>query len=167
MEVREAPLVRNRDGRSEARLDQTDLALIRLLREDGRAGNRELGEALGISPGTVRSRIRRLIDAHIMRVTAITDFDAAGNQFFVMLCCQVEGRPVKDVARDLAQHQQIIAVTIVSGRYDIVASLVAHDRADLARIMAEDLAAVPGISAIESSVALDIVHSTSDWVARL
>lgn len=149
------------------RLDQTDLALIRLLRDDGRAGNRELGEALGISPGTVRTRIRRLIDASVMRVTAITDFEAAGNQFFVVFCFQVEGRPVKDVARDLAQHPQIIALSIVSGRYDLVGSLIAQDKADLARVIAEDFASIPGIRAIESSIALEIVSSSSDWVARL
>lgn len=155
------------DGGRELRLDELDLALIQLLRRDGRAGSRELGEALGVSPGTVRSRIRRLINSNIMRVTAITDFEAAGHQFFVLFCFQIEGRPVKDVARELAAHPQMIAVSIVSGRYDITGSLVARDRAELARILSEDLSSIPGISVIESSVALDIVHSTSDWVARL
>jgi Lrp/AsnC family transcriptional regulator for asnA, asnC and gidA len=147
------------------RLDDLDHQLIRLLREDGRAGNRELGQALGVSEGTVRSRIRRLTEAGIMRVVALIDVEAAGNEFFVMSCFQVEGRPVKDVARDLAALPCAVGVSIVSGRYDIVGSFTARDKRDFVRLLAEEFGAIAGLVKVESSVALEILQSSSDWVA--
>jgi Lrp/AsnC family transcriptional regulator for asnA, asnC and gidA len=148
-------------------VDEIDLRLIDLLRADGRAGTRELGEALGISEGTVRSRIKRLADARVMRVTAITDFEAEGNEFWVMCSIQVEGRPVKEVADEIAHCPNTISVSIVSGRFDVLATVLARDKAELVRLLADDLGKIPGVSAIENSVALDVVLSKSQWAAHL
>jgi DNA-binding Lrp family transcriptional regulator len=150
-----------------ARLDDLDLELIRLLREDGRASNRDLARALGTSEGTVRSRIRRLSDANIMRVVAIADFEAAGNEFFVTVLVRVEGRPVKEVARDMARHPATISVGIVAGRFDIVASCLARDKDHLVRLIADDLGTIPGVQTIETAVALDVVQSTWKWALAL
>jgi Lrp/AsnC family transcriptional regulator for asnA, asnC and gidA len=149
------------------KLDDIDHGLIRLLRQDGRAGNREIGRALGISEGTVRSRIRRLAEGRVVHVTAISDYEAEGYEFWLMCCFQVEGRPVKDVAADIAACPQAVAVSIVTGRYDIVASVLAKDKTDLTRLLAEDLGTIRGVSAIETAVALDVVLSTSEWAAHL
>ena len=148
-----------------ARIDDLDRQLIRLLRQDGRAGNRVLGLALGVSEGTVRSRIRRLTETDVMRVLAITDIEAMGNEFFVMSCFQVEGRPVKEVARDLAALPSAVGVSIVSGRYDIVGSFTARDKRHLVCLISEEFGAIAGLAKVESSVALEILQSTSDWVA--
>jgi Lrp/AsnC family transcriptional regulator for asnA, asnC and gidA len=146
-----------------ARLDEIDLGLIRLLREDGRRGNRELAQALGIAEGTVRARIRRLADSGVMRIVAIIDTEAAGYEFFLLLWMRVEGRPVKDVARELANLPQVLTVSIVTGTYDLFASLVARDKQDLLRLMAEEFGRIEGIVRIDSALTLDTVHATSDW----
>jgi DNA-binding Lrp family transcriptional regulator len=154
-------------ARRRVKLDEIDLGLIRLLRQNGRAGNRELGQALGISEGTARSRIRRLAEGRVMHVTAINDYEAEGYQFWLMCCFQVEGRPVRDVAADIAACPRAVAVSIVSGRFDIVASVLAEDKAELSRLLTEELGGIPGVSAIETAVALDVVLSKSEWVAHL
>lgn len=144
--------------------DDLDQQLISLLRKNGRSGNRELGAVLGVSEGTVRSRIRRLTESEIIRIVAIADIEAAGNEFFVMSSFQVEGRPVKEVASDLAALPSAVSVSIVSGRYDIVGSFTARDKRDFVRLLTEDFGAIPGLAKVENSVALEILQSSSDRV---
>jgi len=146
-----------------ARLDEVDQGLIRLLRTDGRMASRALARTLGVAEGTVRARIRRLSKSRTMRIVAITDTEAAGYAFFVLLWMQVEGRPVKEIARDVAAVPEVISVSIVTGSYDLFASVVARDKADLLRVIAHELGRVDGITRIDSALALDVLHADPAW----
>src|SRR3954470_3489125 len=62
-------IVRNRE------LDETDLHLLRLLREDARTPNTRLAELTGIAPSTCVARVRSLVDRGI--ITGFTTVVAA------------------------------------------------------------------------------------------
>ena len=62
-------------------LDDHDEAILALLREDGRMAVRTIAERVGLNEATVRTRIRRLEQAGIMRVVARVDLGAAGFPF--------------------------------------------------------------------------------------
>ena len=49
-------------------IDETDWAIIGLLRENGRLPNTEIAKGLKISEAAVRKRLKRLIDEEIIRV---------------------------------------------------------------------------------------------------
>jgi Lrp/AsnC family transcriptional regulator for asnA, asnC and gidA len=150
-----------------AKLDDIDQELIRLLRENGRAGNRQLGQVLGVSEATVRNRIRRLIDSRVLHVTAIVDFEASGSDFLVMLLVQVEGRSVRDVGRELAAIPRVIAVSIVSGRCDLLVTFLARDKTDMCHVIADRVGGIEGVRNVQSSVALDVVLSRAEWAGVL
>ena len=59
-------------------LDDTDQAIIELLRADGRMSYRAIARATGVTENTVRARVRRLEESNTMRVVAVTDIEAAG-----------------------------------------------------------------------------------------
>ncbi len=59
-------------------LDDTDQAIIQLLRQDGRMAYRAIARELDIAENTVRARVRRMEESNTMRVVAVTDIEAAG-----------------------------------------------------------------------------------------
>ena len=138
-------------------IDELDRKLVRLLSQDGRKTNRELAKAVGATEPTVRARIRRLAKEGVMRVVAVTDMEAAGFEFYVLLWIQTEGRPVRDVALELAALPSVFTVVVMSGVYDLMAGLVASDKHELTTILTRDLARIRGIHNIESTLALDVV----------
>ncbi|MGH7898211.1 MAG: Lrp/AsnC family transcriptional regulator [Candidatus Binatia bacterium] len=158
MKRRRAPKTRRpRAPARSPRVDELDRKLMRLLAEDGRMTNRDLARSLGSTEPTVRARIRRLGGEGIMRVVAVTDMEAAGYDFYVLLWIQVEGRPVREVAQELAGLPSLFTVVLMSGVYDIMAGLVATDKRELRKILTHDLARVQGIRTIESTLALDVL----------
>jgi Lrp/AsnC family transcriptional regulator for asnA, asnC and gidA len=130
---------------------------MRLLSQDGRMTNRDLARRLGSTEPTVRARIRRLGSEGVMRVVAVTDMEAAGYDFYVLLWIQVEGRPVREVAEELARLPSTFTIVVMSGVYDIMAGVVTTDKREFNTILTRDLARVQGIRNVESTLALDVL----------
>ena len=87
---------------SQIELDETDHAIIALLRTDGRLPFRSIARELALTEATVRARVRRLEESRTMRVVAVTDIEAAGFGMLLAIGVQVENRSPEDVARELA-----------------------------------------------------------------
>ena len=90
-------------------LDQTDEAIIALLRADGRMPYRAIARETGLTENTVRARVRRLEESNTMRVVAVTDIEAAGYGMLLAIGVQVENRSPEAVARDLAATESYFA----------------------------------------------------------
>ncbi|BBY62662.1 Lrp/AsnC family transcriptional regulator [Mycolicibacterium helvum] len=146
-----------------AELDHLDRALIEELTHDGRAGNRTLAARLHVNEVTIAARLRRLEDAGVMRVVAITDIRLFGHREFAFALIQVAGRPVHAVAAEMAKLPESIGVTICTGRFDIVVALLGRDRQHLADLFGRVLPKIKGVGVVHGSIALDVLKYDSKW----
>jgi DNA-binding Lrp family transcriptional regulator len=140
---------------SEPGLDELDRTLIALLLEDGRMSNRELASAAGTTNVTAGARIKRLVNDRVLIFTALFDWEAAGYEWFVIAKINVEGRPPREVADDLAKLPGCEAVAIVFGDVDVLAYFVMRDRAELHQLIAAELASIPGISSMKMDLSTE------------
>ena len=148
-------------------LDETDHAIIDLLRDDGRLPYRAVARELQLTEATVRSRVKRLEESGTMRVVAVTDIEAAGYQMLLAIGVQVESRSPSEVALDLAKIPEIFSVNVVVGAHDIEILVVAEDLEALNTLLGEVLSQVRGIRRITSSLAIDVLKNQPDWVPFL
>ena len=145
-------------------LDDTDQAIIALLRRDGRMPYRAIARELNVSENTVRGRVRRMEDSDTMRVVAVTDIEAAGFGMLLAIGVQVEGRSPEEVANDMAAIPEVFSVNVVVGAQDIEILVVARDQAALNALIADQLGAVPGVRRLTPALALDVLKNQPDWV---
>jgi Lrp/AsnC family transcriptional regulator, regulator for asnA, asnC and gidA len=145
-------------------LDDTDQAIIDLLRQDGRMPYRAIARTLDIAENTVRARVRRMEESDTMRVVAVTDIEAAGYGMLLAIGVQVEGRSPEAVARELSLITEVFSVNVVVGAQDIEILVVAQDQAALNELMADKLGAVPGVRRLTPALALDVLKNQPDWV---
>lgn len=144
-------------------LDDLDRAVIGRLREDGRASNRSIADALGVNEATIGSRLRRLEDEHIVRVVAVTDMEALGHEFLAIAKVRVADRPVRDVGAELAEMPENIAVVVTMGQYDIFLSILARDRQHLSELITDKLTSVKGVESLRCELALDVLAFHTGW----
>lgn len=137
--------------------DDTDLAIIKKLKKNGRATNREIAEALGLTANTVSARIRQMEDADQLRVVAVSDFAAHGHDVLIQLAIEIDNRPVTEVAEQIAQFSEVFAAHVVNGNYDIDLLVAVPDFDSLKRFMFEKLSKVRGIRSMTPSIAVDII----------
>lgn len=136
--------------------DETDRQIVGELRANGRATNQQIAERLGLTATTVSSRIKRMEDADQLRVVAVSDFAAHGFEVLIQLAIEVDNRPASQVAHELAAFDEVFAIHLVTGRYDIDALVVLHDFSEISSFMLDRLGSVSGIRSITPSIAVDI-----------
>jgi len=115
-------------------VDETDVALCRLLMRNSRTPYSELGKELGFSPQAVHRRVLSLIDADILRGTYATlSFKALG-VIWVVLHGWSRAPVMEEVDHKLRAMPQVAVFQVASGNYVYVHANV-RDSMELASLV--------------------------------
>ena len=150
-----------------AALDSVDRALVDLLRVNARMPIAEIARALGVSRPTASNRLDRLLGDGTLHLLAETDIYAAGRNQFVVLGIRVEGRPVTEVAAEVALFEDVIAVNTVAGRHDIEALIAAETNDSLCELLTEQIPLIKGISSRSAGLCIEVMKFDSHRVPFL
>ena len=137
-----------------ASLDDTDRALIALLRADARAAVATLAAKLKVSRGTVTNRLRKLEDAHvIVGYTVKLRPDARPEHIRAWMGVRVDGNQTRVVIASLPGEPAVAALHDTNGRWDLLAELQVPTMAELSQAL-ERIRLVKGIANTETSILL-------------
>jgi DNA-binding Lrp family transcriptional regulator len=106
------------NGRQE--MDEKDKQIIKLLKDDSRAGYGEIGAKVGLSEGAVRKRIKTLSDEGVIRKFTVKIGVAEGAQAITLLATN-PAHPTQEVSKKIQTIPNVETTYEVSGEYDIVA----------------------------------------------
>jgi len=132
-------------------MDSTDRKLLELLSSDGRRANVDMARLLGISEGTVRKRIDRLLSSGLLRIVGVVDPPVAGFGTRTWICLTTELARVDDVARQLCELPEVLSVQTVMGEHDVVLEAAFESDEQLKVFLRERVATIPGIVASRTS----------------
>lgn len=131
-------------------LDDLDRQIIGQLSVDARKSNRAVASELDVTEGTVRSRLKRLRDAELIRFTVLTNASKIGraNSFFVRICVEID--KIRSVADQIAELPGAACVIITAGTFNIlvVGELLGEDTQDSSL---DAIYLIPGVRSIETS----------------
>jgi len=135
-------------------LDQRDWEIIELLRA-GTISNSAVAKELGVSEGMIRQRIKRLRELGILSLRGLINPEILANRQVVWLGVNVtESRLLDQKAAEIAQLDDVLSVSIVSGRFDMVVELLLDSHHGLVDFLINELARINGITRTESFVTL-------------
>jgi DNA-binding Lrp family transcriptional regulator len=135
-------------------VDDTDRALIALLRSDARASVASLAKVLGLSRGTVQNRMARLsANGTIVGYTVRLKPDVEEQRMRAFMTVAVEGNQVDAVIKALRGEPAVAALYSTNGRWDIVAELRAESLEGFDRVLGR-IRLIEGISQTETSLLL-------------
>jgi DNA-binding Lrp family transcriptional regulator len=139
-------------------LDDLDRRVIDALQRDGRMSFASLGERLEVSESTVRARVNRLIEDHVIRVTAVAKRNNVTRSVAMGLGINVrgDGREIIDTLRSLTAVE--FAATSI-GAYDLLVTLSAGSLEDLQTVV-DRIRDEPDVRRIESWVHLAIIKES-------
>ncbi len=142
-------------------LDETDRALLRLLRADGRMSNADLAEAVGLSASACLRRVRLLEHRGIIRgYTALIE-EAAPRDLVVVIVQITLDRQTDDHLKRFEEAvrrcPEVRECYLMTGIADYLLRVEARDAADYERIHKEALSRMPGVARIQSSFAIRTV----------
>ncbi len=101
-------------------MDETDRKILRILKDDGRAGYGEIGTQISLSEGAVRKRIKTLTEMGVIRKFTVKIGVAEGAEAVTLLATS-PSCPTQEVSSKIREIAGVETLYEVTGEYDIVA----------------------------------------------
>jgi Lrp/AsnC family transcriptional regulator, leucine-responsive regulatory protein len=146
-------------------VDAADRAILRLLLDDSRKTLQEISAAVGLSPTTCWSRIKKLQTQGVIRRYTV-DLDPARLGYHDSVIVQVtlgshNDETLYEFGRALAAIPEIQECYLVSGDYDYYIRIAVRDTRDYERLLREKLYKIPGIRHSQSHFVLRVLKEAS------
>ena len=141
--------------------DELDRKLVLELQKDGKKGYVDLASGLGVVEGTVRKRVKHLLDRNIIEIVAVPNLRKLGYGFVSILGLQVSVADMRRVATKLAQNQHVCFLAFVTGGFDLIAIVVTRSPEEYSHFWESELATIPGVLRTEAFVNLDIIKGSA------
>ena len=138
-------------------IDRVDSRLLMQLQMDGRLSYTTLGERVGVSTGTARTRVLRMIDEGVVRIGAIAR-SGRDTEFEVGVGISLRG-PASTGGDLLSEMPEIRFLAATLGRYDLLATVHADSLADIVTVL-DRLRALRPVLRLDSWVHLDTVKES-------
>lgn len=135
-------------------MDKIDRAILEMLQRDGRMPFTEIAHTLGVSEGTVRNRVSRLVEDRALHIVGMVDPAALGLQTPAVVGVTVQPARVEDVARAIAEFPEVTYLIMVSGEFDLWVEVQCRDRDHLATFLNDRLLRVPGVVRTQTFITL-------------
>ena len=140
-------------------IDRTDALILRLLQKDGRLMNKQLAAAVGLAPSSCHERVKRLHAGRVITGTrAGVDAHSLGYHLSAVVFAKISRQGQADIDRvmdRLIAGPEIQRVQLITGRYDLVVSLITRDMNHLKTVAHGVFSAMDEILSYETSVSYD------------
>ena len=134
--------------------DATDWKIIQILRQ-GIQPNSKIAEMLDVSEGMIRRRIQNLKEAGILELKALINPEVLENQQLAVIGVNVaESRILDSKAKEIARLDNVLSVSIASGRYDLLVEILVDSNKGLVKFLTQSLSTIKEITKTESFLLL-------------
>ncbi|HKX89224.1 MAG TPA: Lrp/AsnC family transcriptional regulator [Sphingopyxis sp.] len=147
-------------------LDELDHKIIERLGHDARVSNREIGREFDLTEGTIRSRLKRLLDNRVIRVAAVTNANRLGNPILAYLWVEADtAADIENVAERLAALPEIGFVATTLGRADVLAMTLVENGNELTDFLHQTIDKIPGVRRVRYSLGQNFIKHDYRWCA--
>jgi len=109
----------------DAKLDYTDIAIIKSLIQDGRKSFRQIARKIKASTPTVEARFSRMRGLGIIKsIQPIFDIEKIDNQMSALIFIKTNLSQSTDIANKLASIAQVRGVYKMTGEYNIIIKVI-------------------------------------------
>ncbi len=142
------------------RLDDTDMRLVELLRQDARRSVSDLADDANISRANAYQRLGRLkASGAIRRFTVDVDHRALGHTITAFVFVDIDQHAWRSIADRLVQLPGVEYVALTTGTFDLIMLVRAADMETLRDVVLEKLQSMPEVRSTQTSFVLEEL----DW----
>ncbi len=135
-------------------MDKLDSKIIDILKKDGRSSNAGIAREVGVSEGTVRRRLKRLVQEEYIQVVAIPDPSKMGLDSRALVGIQVDPDKFDLVADKVMQLEEVNWVAVTTGSFDVFAWVTLENAEALGVFLRSKIGTIPGVRRTETFVNL-------------
>lgn len=124
--------------------------IIKILQQNARISNTELGEALGITAEEAASEIKKLEAQGIIKGYSVIVDDELYDNSTVYATIELKVAPQRDcgfddIAKTVMMYDEVESVSLMSGAYDLAVEVKGNNLKDVALFVSERLSTIDGV----------------------
>ncbi len=135
-------------------MDALDHSIVALLQEDGRMRYTEIAKILGVTEGTVRNRVAKLLEEKAIQIIGVLDPHRMGFGAPAIIGVSIQPRRLEEAAAEIAEFEEVSYLIMVAGEYDLIVEVFCRDRKHLASFLKDQLLQVEGVQRAQTSFIL-------------
>ena len=144
-------------------LDELDRSIISLLQYDGRLPYTQVALELGVTEGTVRRRVKQLMDDGILQIVAIVRPHDLGWTEVAMIGISVQSNLLTTVADEISKLPEVAYLFQAAGEFDLFAEVFCRDREHFVSFLNNKLQQIPGVERTQSFLILKMHKLSYRW----
>jgi len=144
-------------------LDDTDRAIISYLQYDGRMPYTKIANELGLTEGGIRRRVKKMTDGGVLQIVGIVEPHNIGLDEASMIGVTVEGRPIDEVAEEIAEHSEVTYLFQAAGEFDLFVEVYCQDKEHFVEFLNHKLQPIPGVRGTQSFLILKMYKLSYRW----
>jgi Lrp/AsnC family transcriptional regulator for asnA, asnC and gidA len=133
------------------KLDAVNLAIIKQLRE-GRRSFKKIAEELAITENTVRARVNRLMESGVLEIAGLVDPEAIPGHQVAIVGIKLATMALVKKGKEFSTLRNVVSVCVVTGRYDLLVTVLLNDDHDLLRFFTEEVSKIKDVQSAETFV---------------
>jgi Lrp/AsnC family transcriptional regulator for asnA, asnC and gidA len=153
--------------KEQAKVDEIDLQIIKILNEDGRTAFAQIAKQLGVSTGMIRQRYQRLVQEGVLQIVAITNPLLMGFATMAQIGVKADVSRLEEIADEIALFDEVIYLVLLTGSYDMHVEVICRDKTHLLNFLTKKLHAVEGVKEAETFMYLRIAKENYGWAGNM
>ena len=140
--------------------DETDKALLAILKRNARESVSSIARKLGLSRSTVQDRLSRMETCGPIRgYTVLLEADTTQSPIRAFVTIIVEPQRTGIIIKELGTFAGIKTVHTVSGNFDLLVEIRGEDIANVNAVI-DRISDIPGVNKTETSIVLSTKYET-------
>ena len=144
-------------------LDKTNRAIISYLQYDGRMPYTRIASELGLTEGGIRRRVKKMTDEGVLQIVGIVEPHDIGLDEAGMIGVTVEGRPLDEVAEEIAKYSEVTYLFQAAGEFDLFVEVFCEDREHFVDFLNNTLQRISGVRGTQSFLILKRYKLSYRW----
>jgi Lrp/AsnC family transcriptional regulator for asnA, asnC and gidA len=144
--------------------DDTDRAILGELQQDGRRSFRAIARSVGVSEGTVRTRVRRIEEAGALRILAFVDPSRLGHSVLAVVLVRCDTESLAAFTDIVVAMPEVTYASSLVGRSDFYIQVICADNNALWDVVRR-VRAIAGVRETETLLEMQVHKFTYRDVA--
>jgi len=135
-------------------MDELDISIINALKKNGRRAFTDIAQEVGVSEGTVRNRVTKLIEDKVLHIVGLVNPSSLGFNTPAIVGVSISEGDIEEIAHQIALFPEVSYLVMVSGEFDLIVEVMCTDREHLANFLNQALRRVPGVGRTQTFMTL-------------
>ena len=133
-------------------LDDLDFKILSCLQKDGRMSLTVMAKILGVSIGTIRTRLNKLLEDGTVNIIGRVNPDKVGFHCYAHIAVYVRPATLKEkVALKISKLAEVSFLAMTSGDYDLEVDVMCRDNNHLVNFV-ENISKIEGVNQTKTTI---------------